>query len=79
MNGELLVNMTNKAVNSITNRLQSEYLFFNLFLKNTNLFCSNFLDLAIFDNAESKISALVAAANSLDNLCRMDPAYHPWI
>ena len=36
-------------------------------------------NLAIFDNAESKISTLVAAASSADNLCRMDPAYHPWI
>ncbi len=36
-------------------------------------------DLATFDGAESKVSTLVAAANSHDNLCRMDPAWHPWL
>ena len=37
------------------------------------------LDLATFEGAESKVSTLVAAANSHDNLCRMDPAWHPWL
>lgn len=37
------------------------------------------LDLATFDGAESRVSTLVAAANSHDNLCRMDPAWHPWL
>ena len=36
-------------------------------------------DLATFDGAESRVSTLVAAANSHDNLCRMDPAWHPWL
>ena len=35
--------------------------------------------LAVFDGAESKVTTLVAAANSPDNLCRMDPAWHPWL
>lgn len=35
--------------------------------------------LANFDGVESKVSTLVAAANSHDNLCRMDPAWHPWL
>ncbi|KAL3832377.1 hypothetical protein ACJMK2_024027 [Sinanodonta woodiana] len=35
--------------------------------------------LATFDGAESRVSTLVAAANSHDNLCRMDPAWHPWL
>ncbi|XP_075538774.1 transcription-associated protein Nipped-A isoform X6 [Dermacentor variabilis] len=35
--------------------------------------------LATFDGADSKVSTLVAAANSHDNLCRMDPAWHPWL
>ena len=38
-----------------------------------------FVDLATFDGAESRVSTLVAAANSPDNLCRMDPAWHPWM
>lgn len=27
----------------------------------------------------SKVTALVAAATSDDNLCQMDPAYYPWL
>ncbi|XP_076072619.1 transformation/transcription domain-associated protein-like isoform X5 [Mytilus galloprovincialis] len=36
-------------------------------------------NLATFEGAESRVSTLVAAANSHDNLCRMDPAWHPWL
>ncbi|XP_054724829.1 transformation/transcription domain-associated protein-like [Uloborus diversus] len=35
--------------------------------------------LATFEGSDSKVSTLVAAANSHDNLCRMDPAWHPWL
>ena len=35
--------------------------------------------LSLFDGTESKASTLVAAAHSPDNLCRMDPAWHPWL
>ncbi|KAF5284945.1 hypothetical protein FQA39_LY16900 [Lamprigera yunnana] len=35
--------------------------------------------LAHFDGMESKVGTLVAAASSHDNLCRMDPAWHPWL
>ncbi|XP_011636974.1 transformation/transcription domain-associated protein [Pogonomyrmex barbatus] len=35
--------------------------------------------LANFDGIDSKVSTLVAAANSHDNLCRMDPSWHPWM
>uniref|UniRef100_A0A1Y1MXI9 FAT domain-containing protein n=3 Tax=Photinus pyralis TaxID=7054 RepID=A0A1Y1MXI9_PHOPY len=35
--------------------------------------------LAHFDGLDSKIGTLVAAASSHDNLCRMDPAWHPWL
>ncbi|GAB1859196.1 Transformation/transcription domain-associated protein [Camponotus japonicus] len=35
--------------------------------------------LANFDGIDSKVSTLVAAANSHDNLCRMDPSWHPWL
>ncbi|EZA54681.1 Transformation/transcription domain-associated protein [Ooceraea biroi] len=35
--------------------------------------------LANFDGVDSKVSTLVAAANSHDNLCRMDPSWHPWL
>ena len=35
--------------------------------------------LSQFDGTESKVGQLVAAACSTDNLCRMDPAWHPWL
>ncbi|XP_034936834.1 transformation/transcription domain-associated protein [Chelonus insularis] len=35
--------------------------------------------LANFEGTDSKMSTLVAAANSHDNLCRMDPSWHPWL
>ena len=35
--------------------------------------------LSSFDGTESKVGQLVAAACSTDNLCRMDPAWHPWL
>lgn len=35
--------------------------------------------LASFDGTDSKVSTLVTAANSHDNLCRMDPSWHPWL
>ncbi|KFM75841.1 Transformation/transcription domain-associated protein, partial [Stegodyphus mimosarum] len=58
--GAIIIQMVNKAINTINTRLQS---------------------LAAFDLtvSESKMSTLVAAANSHDNLCRMDPAWHPWL
>nr|CAD7427558.1 unnamed protein product [Timema monikensis] len=35
--------------------------------------------LSTFEGADSKVGTLVAAANSHDNLCRMDPSWHPWL
>lgn len=35
--------------------------------------------LSLFDGAESKAATLVVAAGSPDNLCQMDPAWHPWL
>ncbi|XP_041986434.1 transcription-associated protein 1 isoform X2 [Aricia agestis] len=58
MDNETIINMVNKAVTVIMNRLNS---------------------LAQFDGPDSKVATLVTAANSHDNLCRMDPAWHPWL
>lgn len=58
MDNETVINMVNKAVTVIMNRLNS---------------------LATFDGPESKVASLVAVANNQDNLCRMDPAWHPWL
>lgn len=36
--------------------------------------------IAYFDNIESnKMTSLIQAAHNPDNLCRMDPAWHPWV
>ncbi|XP_045594313.1 transformation/transcription domain-associated protein isoform X4 [Procambarus clarkii] len=35
--------------------------------------------LASIDGADSKVTQLVRAVNCIDNLCRMDPAWHPWL
>ena len=40
---------------------------------------SRLTSLSTFDGTESKVGQLVAAACSTDNLCRMDPAWHPWL
>lgn len=34
---------------------------------------------AMEGDSSNKVQQLVAAANSTDNLCRMDPAWHPWL
>ncbi|XP_065834052.1 transformation/transcription domain-associated protein-like isoform X2 [Oscarella lobularis] len=34
---------------------------------------------AQFEGGESKVNKHVAAASHVDNLCRMDPAWHPWL
>ena len=40
---------------------------------------SNQLGFAQFEGGESKVNKHVAAASHVDNLCRMDPAWHPWL
>ncbi|XP_045469394.1 transcription-associated protein 1 isoform X2 [Harmonia axyridis] len=56
--GEQVINMVNRAVSSISNRLNT---------------------LSHFEGVDSRLATLVAAASSHDNLCRMDPAWHPWL
>ena len=36
-------------------------------------------NLAEFEDAESKVTLLISAASSVENLCRMDPAWNPWL
>ncbi|XP_078376381.1 transformation/transcription domain-associated protein-like isoform X4 [Oculina patagonica] len=36
-------------------------------------------NLAQYEGGETKVTTLIAAATSPDNLCRMDPAWHPWL
>jgi transformation/transcription domain-associated protein len=51
----------------------------NLVTKAVSAITQRLTSLSTFDGTESKVSTLVAAANSPDNLCRMDPAWHPWL
>ncbi|RWS15188.1 transformation/transcription domain-associated protein-like protein [Dinothrombium tinctorium] len=54
-------------------------LLINMVNKAVTAIMTRLQNLATFDGAESKVTTLVAAANSHDNLCRMDPAWHPWL
>lgn len=36
-------------------------------------------DLADFETGKSQVSTLISAASSLDNICRMDPGWNPWL
>ena len=47
--------------------------------KAVTLIMNRLRSLASYDGSDSKVSMLVTAANSNDNLCRMDPAWHPWL
>ncbi|GFR25610.1 hypothetical protein TNCT_594364 [Trichonephila clavata] len=47
--------------------------------KAANVIVARLQSLATFDGSACQVSTLVAAANSHDNLCRMDPAWHPWL
>lgn len=47
--------------------------------KAVNAITQRLSSLSVFDGTDSKVGTLVAAANSHDNLCRMDPAWHPWL
>ncbi|XP_046961593.1 transcription-associated protein 1 isoform X1 [Vanessa cardui] len=51
----------------------------NMVTKAVTVIMSRLNSLALFDGPDSKVATLVAAANSHDNLCRMDPAWHPWL
>lgn len=48
-------------------------------LKASEAVLTRLQNLASFENAESKVATVISAATSLDNICRMDPAWHPWL
>lgn len=51
----------------------------NMVTKAVTVIMNRLNSLASFDGPDSKVATLVAAAMSPDNLCRMDPAWHPWL
>jgi len=38
-----------------------------------------FLDLADMEEGSSKVTVLVTEAANVENICRMDPAWNPWM
>lgn len=44
-----------------------------------NAILQRLTSLAQFEGPESKMATLVAISTNEDNLCRMDPAWHPWL
>lgn len=48
--------------------------------KAVNSIMARLSSISYFDSVENnKMCTLVQAARNPDNLCRMDPAYHPWV
>lgn len=48
--------------------------------KSVNSIMSRLKNISHYDNIETnKMNTLVQAAYNPDNLCRMDPAFHPWV
>ncbi|XP_044312545.1 transcription-associated protein 1 isoform X1 [Drosophila rhopaloa] len=45
-----------------------------------DIILTRFNTISYFDSIENKkISLLIQSATNIDNLCRMDPAWHPWL
>lgn len=78
---EQIVNMVNKAVTSISSRLNNLALFDGVESKVGVLIVFFFFRLKklLLNKSIFQVGTLVAAASSHDNLCRMDPAWHPWL
>lgn len=71
--GEVIIAGVGKAVTAITARLNSLSQFDGTESKVRNG------ELNVLISSLAQVGQLVAAACSPDNLCRMDPAWHPWL
>jgi transformation/transcription domain-associated protein len=67
-----------ESLNSAPADMEGELLI-NMVTRAVTAIMSRLNTLSNSDVPESKVSTLVTAANSHDNLCRMDPAWHPWL
>ncbi|GFG36813.1 hypothetical protein Cfor_08647 [Coptotermes formosanus] len=67
-----------ETLNSAPADMEGELLI-NMVTRAVTAIMSRLNTLSNSDVPESKVSTLVTAANSHDNLCRMDPAWHPWL
>merc|ERR1719445_1607219 len=54
-------------------------LIITLVTKAVTVITQRLTSLSSFDGVDSKVGTLVTTAKSHDNLCRMDPAWHPWL
>ena len=54
-------------------------LIISLVTKAVTVITQRLTSLSAFDGVDSKVGTLVTTAKSQDNLCRMDPAWHPWL
>jgi len=64
----------------VQNEARDHEAIINLVTKAVNTIMQRLSSLSTFDGTEaSKVSTLITNASSLDNLCRMDPAWHPWL
>lgn len=52
----------------------------NVVNSSVDIIMTRFNKISYFDSIENKkISVLIQSATNTDNLCRMDPAWHPWL
>eukprot|EP00094_Tigriopus_californicus_P003836 TCALIF_03692-PA protein Name:"Similar to TRRAP Transformation/transcription domain-associated protein (Homo sapiens)" AED:0.01 eAED:0.01 QI:3/1/1/1/1/1/3/160/3083 len=65
--------------NEANTDMRDRELVITMVTKAVNAITQRLSSLSVFDGTDSKVGTLVAAANSHDNLCRMDPAWHPWL
>ena len=75
---EQLVNMVNRSVTSVMNRLNSLAQFEGPDSKVSEC-CFVMKQLFLLKTIIFQVSSLIGAANNHDNLCLMDPAWHPWL
>ena len=67
------------ATNNAEQENRDKELIISLVTKAVQLITQRLTSLSSFDGVDSKVGTLVATAKSHDNLCRMDPAWHPWL
>lgn len=67
------------AQSDIEREIRDRELIISLVTKAVTVITQRLTSLSSFDGVDSKVGTLVTTAKSHDNLCRMDPAWHPWL
>ncbi len=68
-----------EATNQNDQENKDRELIITLVNKSVQCITQRLTSLSSFDGVDSKVGTLVTTAKSHDNLCRMDPAWHPWL